>query len=94
MLCREQRYVSACLPCFNAERRALAQALSLLTLEGLPSSGEYVMVTEDAKTPFSVIGPQKTLPNGLRIYKIFSRQPLEGAALDAIFANLTILADR
>lgn len=52
------------------------------------------MVTEDAQTPFSVIGPQKSLPDGLRIYKLFSRQPLEGTTLDAIFANLTVLADR
>ncbi|KAK9917016.1 hypothetical protein WJX75_010018 [Coccomyxa subellipsoidea] len=62
-------------------------------IEALPK-GEYVMVTEDAQTPFSVIGPQKSLPDGLRIYKLFSRQSLEGTTLDAIFANLTVLADR
>lgn len=52
------------------------------------------MVSEDAQTPFSVIGPQKDLPNGLRIYKLFSKQPLASDTVAAIFANLTVLASR
>lgn len=52
------------------------------------------MVSEDAPTPFSVIGPQKSLPNGMRIFKLFSRQPLANSTLHAIFGNLTLLASR
>ncbi|BDA40407.1 Prenylcysteine oxidase [Coccomyxa sp. Obi] len=62
-------------------------------VEALPR-GEYVMVSEDAQTPFSVIGPQKDLLNGLRIYKLFSKQPLANATVTAIFANLTVLSSR
>ncbi len=52
------------------------------------------MVSEDAQTPFSVIGPQKDLPNGLRIYKLFSKQHLANATVAAIVANLTVLSSR
>ena len=52
------------------------------------------MVTEDAQTPFSVIGPQKRLPDGLMVYKLFSRAVPHEEQLLGIFHNLTVLAQR
>ncbi len=52
------------------------------------------MVTEDASTPFSVIGPQRRLQNGLVVYKLFSQAALTEDVLQRIFHNLTILAQR
>lgn len=52
------------------------------------------MVSEDADMPFSVIGPQKALPDGLSIYKLFSKTVLNESTLDQIFNNLTVLHRR
>lgn len=52
------------------------------------------MVTENSTAPFSVIGPQRKLPDGLIVFKLFSRQPLLKATLEAIFQDLEVLAER
>ena len=52
------------------------------------------MVAENSTAPFSVIGPQQKLPDGLKVFKLFSRQPLLNATLEAIFQDLEVLAER
>ena len=52
------------------------------------------MVTEHAPTPFSVVGPQRGLPSGLFVYKLFSQAQLREPVLRSIFGNLTMLAQR
>ncbi len=52
------------------------------------------MVTENSTAPFSSIAPQRELPSGLKVYKLFSRQPLWSGTLQEIFQNLTVLEDR
>ena len=52
------------------------------------------MVTENSTAPFSVIAPQRELQNGLKVYKLFSSQPLWSGTLQEIFQNLTVLEDR
>ena len=52
------------------------------------------MVSENSTAPFSVIAPQRELPNGLKVFKLFSSQPLWSGTLDDIFQNLTVLEDR
>ena len=47
-----------------------------------------MLVTEAADTPFSVISPQRRLPSGQALYKLFSRAPL-GAELHRLFSNAT-----
>lgn len=47
-----------------------------------------MLVTEAADTPFSVISPQRRLPSGRALYKLFSRAPL-GAELHRLFSNAT-----
>ncbi|CAL5225135.1 g7913 [Coccomyxa viridis] len=57
-------------------------------------TGEFIMVTENSTAPFSSIAPQRELPSGLKVYKLFSRQPLWSGTLQEIFQNLTVLEDR
>ena len=57
-------------------------------------AGEYIMVTENSTAPFSVIAPQRKLKDGLKVFKLFSRQPLQSRALEQIFHNLTVLESR
>ena len=57
-------------------------------------AGTNIMVTEDALTPFSVIGPQRRLANGLVVHKLFSQAVLTEDVLQRIFLNLTVLAQR
>ena len=52
------------------------------------------MVTENSTAPFSVIAPQRELPNGLKVFKLFSSQPLWSRTLESIFQNMTVLKDR
>ena len=52
------------------------------------------MVTENSTAPFSVIAPQRGLQDGLKVFKLFSSQPLWSGTLDDIFQNLTVLEDR
>ena len=52
------------------------------------------MVAENSTAPFSVIGPQRQLAGGLKVFKLFSRAPLSSATLGDIFQNLTVLAER
>ena len=52
------------------------------------------MVTENSTAPFSVIAPQRELEGGLKVFKLFSRQPLRSGALEGIFHNLTVLEAR
>ena len=60
----------------------------------VPHAGEYVMVAENSTAPFSVIGPQRELAGGLKVFKLFSREPLSNATLGDIFQNLTVLTER
>eukprot|EP00884_Botryococcus_braunii_P013711 jgi/Botrbrau1/22340/Bobra.0002s0018.1 len=56
------------------------------------SSSEYIMVTEDAPTPFSVIAPiSEGGPRQLRLYKLFSELPLDDGTLHRLFRNATVL---
>ena len=52
------------------------------------------MVAENSTAPFSVIGPQRALAGGLKVFKLFSREPLSNATLGDIFQNLTVLTER
>ena len=52
------------------------------------------MVAENSTAPFSVIGPQCELAGGLKVFKLFSREPLSNATLGDIFQNLTVLTER
>ena len=52
------------------------------------------MVTENSTAPFSVIAPQRGLQDDLKVFKLFSSQPLWSGTLDDIFQNLTVLEDR
>ncbi len=52
------------------------------------------MVTENSTAPFSVIAPQRELPKGLKVYKLFSRKPLLSGTLEEIFQNLTVRENR
>ena len=52
------------------------------------------MVTENSTALFSVIGPQRALAGGLKVFKLFSRAPLSNATLGDIFQNLTVLTER
>ena len=67
---------------------------TLNPFDSLSAAGTNIMVTEDAQTPFSVIRPQKKLPDGLTVYKLFSRAVPAEAQLLGIFHNLTVLAQR
>ena len=60
----------------------------------VPHAGEYVMVAENSSAPFSVIGPQRALAGGLKVFKLFSRAPLSNPTLGDIFQNLTVLTER
>ena len=52
------------------------------------------MVTENSTAPFSVVSRQREVPEGRKVFKLFSRQPLSNETLDGIFQDLTILAVR
>ena len=52
------------------------------------------MVTENSTAPFSVISRQQEVPEGPKVFKLFSRQPLSNDTLQRIFQDLTILAVR
>lgn len=59
------------------------------------NAGEYVMVTEDAATPFSVIAPIGGIDvDGLRLYKTFSELPIDSNTLSSLFQNATVVALR
>ena len=48
-------------------------------------AAEYILTAEGAATPFSVIAPLRELPDGTRLYKLFSRAPLAADELAALF---------
>ena len=57
-------------------------------------AAEYILTSEGAHTPFSVISPLRAFGDGSRLYKLFSAAPLDDALLRALFRNATRVAER
>jgi len=46
-----------------------------------------LLTVENASLPFTTLAVHATLPNGSKVYKLFSRQPLSEPLLDKVFAS-------
>lgn len=48
-------------------------------------AGEYIMLAEGARVPFSVVAPLTSYGNGTRLYKVFSSEALGTVETERLF---------